>query len=515
MKRILSIAMLSVVLSVFLAIPAKAGEVSSVKNLVDAKGQFNKADWIDPTDKLTIEDGALVIPNDSTAEARVISKAFSTSNPSCETMVTVSANLQFTQLADGEKFILASGLQSVEAYSGENKNVEVEFTKQNGVSVGVTAYDESGEAVQVAAPKTCAGSINAPLAVKVEITTAKQIFVTVNNKQVISAELPVSGEGRVGVLQTGNCGAKVRDLTVLFAEYDRPENTDFTEDFETDIYNTNLFTLKFAAGKRTPAYLSVEEFEGSNVLRFKNSGLSYFGTKHLYSNFELTFDVPYFVRNTVTDEEGNTLELSTMFGVSFGDLERDYGDYVYGYAGSTDMVYFDNMHAISHNYTEDKFVVTYNDKGFFDTATNEGFSVRMKMVDGHYTLEMKALDATEFTKIAETDYNMRTGYIKFWTLGDGNVALDNIKLTNLDDSPNSIEVPFRGATISVSDYEYQEDEMVFKSATSGNEAGVPAWQIVSICLAAGAVVVVAVGAIVMTVQIQKKKKQTEVKENEK
>ena len=518
MKRILSIFILTILLTVAFEIPSKAGEVSTLSNLVGENGALNATDWFDPNDILKISDGTLVIPNESTGETRMISKVFSKADGICEELEQLLCDIEFTQLPEGEKFIFGFGLPSVEAYSGECGNVEVEFQNRNGLQVGIKAYDQNGDEHVVAEAKSCGGRVGAKLSVKVVITTEKQITVAVNEKEIVRGTLPVTGEGRVGVLQTGNCGARISNLRVKLTQYDRPENPEFIENFEEGIYNANLFTVKHLEGRRLPSALCVEEYEGSNVLRFRNTGLSYFGTKYTYSNFELTFDIPYFVRQFVRDEAGNVLEAPTMFGVSMGDTAKEFANYEYGYAGSTDLVYFESDYVYSHNQKPVLIQKQYSDMGFFDKNTNEGFSVQIRMVDGHLTVGMKALKEETFQVIAEADYeDMRTGYIKMWTLGDGNVAVDNIQLKNLDVDANVIEVPFKAALIEVTDYDYKEDKLTFMPDVKGEvkqEEGTPLRAIVTYTVI-GSLALLASSAVFMLVMIQrKKKKNVEVKEDE-
>lgn len=518
MKRILSIFMLTMLLVVSFELPSKAGEVSTISNLVGENGALNATDWFDPNDELKINDGMLVIPNESTVETRMISKVFSRSDSICEELEQLLCDVEFTQLPEGEKFIFGFGLPSVEAYSGESGNVEVEFSNKNGIRVGITTYDESGNAQEIAEPKACGVHVGSKVAVKIIIRTDKHIAVTVNGKEVLTGTLPVTGEGRVGLLQTGNCGAKISNLRVKFTQYDRPENPEFVETFEEGIYNNNLFIVKHVEGQRTPSALCVEEYEGSNVLRFRNTGLSYFGTKYTYSNFELTFDIPYFVRQFVRDETGNVLEAPTMFGVSMGDTAKEFANYEYGYAGSTDLIYFEADYVYSHNQKPVIIKEKYSDMGFFDKNTNEGFSIRIRMVDGHLTVGMKALEAEDFKVIAEADYeDMRTGYIKMWTLGDGNVAVDNIQIKNLDREANVIEVPFKAALIEVEDYVYQEEETVFMPEAKGESEEVKEepWKAIVTYTVIGSVSILAVSAILMLLMIQKKRKNSaEVKADE-
>lgn len=513
MKRILSFMVLTLMLVATCGIHAEAGEVSTALSIVDKNGNLNVTNWYDPNDELKITEGSLVIPKESTSETRIISKSFATPNEMCEIVAEISCDIKFTSLPDGKKFIIALGLASIESYSGDANNIEVEFSKKKGVSVGVVAYEQSGEATVVASPKKCASSIGNEMAVKVILKTNQQVSVFVNGTEVVSGKAPVSGGGRVGFLQTGNCGAVVDDLRVEYTQYDTPENTDFIETFEEGIYNNNLFTMKFAEGPRTPSYMAVEEYNGSNVLMYRNTGLCYLGTKHMYSNFELTFDIPYFERQVEKDEDGNMVKAPSMFAVSMGDASADFK--AWEYTGSTDLVLFLAENVFSYNHTPNKFNVEYPKMGFFDPNTDEGFSVLMKMVDGHFTLGIKSLGDEKFKIIAETDYeNFMTGYIKLWTTGDGNVAIDNVQIKNLDKTPNHIEVPFEPAVIEVSDFEYEKPELVFKeTANETSDTGAFQWETVLVYALIGCTSVLMVSAIAMLLIIQCKKRK-EVRENE-
>ena len=521
MKQKLSFLML-VVLSISLVIVSvpelqvQAGEMSKTISFRDENGQLNSTDWYDPNDSLEVVDGNLIIPNDSTADTRIISKTIATSDELREVVADVSCQLQFTKLPKGKKFVIALGLSNIEAYSGDAANIEVElFQEKNALMADIVAYEQANEATVVAETKKIGSSVKAKLDVRVLLKSNREISVSVNGTKVLSGTTPVSGDGRVGLLQTGNCGAKVSELTVGVTQYERPENPEFIETFEEGLYNKNLFVMKFAEGTIKPSYMVVEEYKGSNVLMYRNTGLSYLGTKYMYSNFELTFDVPFLLREEIKDEDGKIIATPSGFGVSIGDETLDINK-LWGYTDSVEFLFFSTNAVLSHNHTPAKFNTEYSKMGFYDESTNEGFSVRIEMVDGHLTLGMKALEAEKFRTVAEADYeNFRTGYIKFWTTVDGNVAIDNIQIKNLDKKPNTIEVPFESAVLEGSDYEYVEPEDVFVEegkAENKAEKHSDVKSMILICTLIGCVTILFVGVLVRFILVQKRKGR--VKENE-
>jgi hypothetical protein len=83
---------------------------------------------------------------------------------------------------------------------------------------------------------------------------------------------------------------------------------------------------------------------------------------------------------------------------------------------------------------------------------------------------IKALDGDKYDILAKTYYeDFRTGYVKIWSVNDANFAIDNFKITNLDDKGNVIDAGFQGATIIQDDFDYVPAEPVFRP-TEGAKA---------------------------------------------
>lgn len=507
MKAIKQIALLLVALLVIApVVPAQAGTVEKNSSLL-VDGQLNSTDWFDAEDGTYAEDGKLILPADEYANTRVISKIIAQEDTAYENMFEVSAKLKITELSENDRFIFAMGLDSIESFSEEAGNVEVEITNNNGsLQMGVTVYDENGEAKVIAEPKNMGVKLNSEFAMTVVATSDKTLTIAVNKKNVVRLSNVDGLTGRIGFLQTGNCSAEISACDVMFAQYDRPENPNISEDFETEVFNKNWFTTNFITSVRYPAYVAVEELEGNNVLMYHNAKLTYFGTKHTYSNFELTFDVPYYLRDQVKDENGNMVAAPTMeFVISLGDDAVDFNDF--GYATSTEAIRFtkDTVHGMNH--TPEKFRAQYSNRGYFDPASNDGFSVLIRMVDGHLEVGTKALNKEKFDIIAQADYeDFRAGYIKIWSVNDANFAIDNFKLTNLDDNANVIDTGFKGATITQSDFDYQPAELTFRPADQTKQETSSQWTPVVITAGAcvAAVLVSSVAAL-----CRKKKKQKE------
>lgn len=512
MKAIKKLALLLIALLVITPIvPAQAGTVEKDSSLI-VDGQLNSTDWFDAEDSTYTEDGKLIFPADNLGNTRVISKIIAQEDSAYQTMFTVSAKLQLAQLPENEKFIFAMGLDSIEAFQGEAGNIEIEITNNGKLQLGVVSYNAEGTAETLAAPQNIGVSLGDEFTLTVIATTDHQVKVSVNDGDVCKLTAEEDLQGRIGFMQTGNCSASITLCNANFTQYERPENPNISEDFETEIFNDNWFTTNFISSVRYPAYVAVEELEGNSVLMYHNAKLTYFGTKYAYSNFELTFDVPYYLRNMVKDENGNMTAAPTMeFVVSFGDDAVDFNGF--GYATSSEAIRFtkDTVHGMNHS--PEKFRAQYDNKGYFDPATNEGFSVMLRMTDGHLEVGMKALEDEKFDILAEADYeDFRTGYIKIWSVNDANFAIDNFKLTNLDKDADLIDTGFEGATILQEDFDYQPAEPVFRPVDQTGQKEPTNWM--PVIITGGACAATVVISIVIALCMKKNRKPKEDVQNE-
>ena len=121
---------------------------------------------------------------------------------------------------------------------------------------------------------------------------------------------------------------------------------------------------------------------------------------------------------------------------------------------------------------------------------------------------MKALDAEKFDMIAAADYeDFRTGYIKIWSVNDGNFEVDNIQITNLDDNANLADVEFQSAAFVSEDYDYQPSELVFRPQdqinTKQNNTNSLNWQ--PVIIAGFVSVAIILCAVIVSVCLKKNK----------
>lgn len=460
-KRMAYALLIAVLLSVFQGTPmeAEAGVGATTLNNKTLEGNY----WNNPENDVVVNEGVLVFPNESTEYTRFITKTTAQKEEGLPSLVKMSASLKFNKLPAGKSFILAFGLSGVEALPAEANNVEVTFANNNGIKLSVIAYDENGTAVTVVAPKSCGMTLKQAATVGVNISTDRKISVSVNGSNVGSGTLPVSAEGRVGFLQTGECGAEISNLEVALYKYDRPENSEIREDFEKGAMDVSVLTSRAIDMHYVfPRGVIVEEHNGSQVLKFKNTYAAYVGTTHTYSNFEMTFDVPYIQTEATYAEDGTLMERAqTSLTVSFGGEQADW-DVTGGWKKAADAIVFANKSVYSYNNKEE--LRTTLEESYLSNEKKEGFSIKLSVIDGVVTTAMKWMKEEKYQTVLT--YEMRngtpTGYIHIWATTAGQSAIDNLKIKNLDESPNLIATKYQSGKWEVpEDYAYEPVERVY------------------------------------------------------
>ena len=415
--------------------------------------------WNNPDNDITIKQNAIVFENTSSEFTRVITKTAVKATAEMEELVKAEATMQFTSLPKDETFAIALGVKKIESLQGDIGNVEVGFTNNGGLNASVIYYNEDGDAEVLVGAKKC-GSLTGKNSVEVVVTTSKMLTLTVNGKKICAVELPVSGEGRIGFVQTGSCGTRLSNIKIVSHLYDSPENCDIYEDFENGDFNANLITAKMRGASYVcwPSGTAIEEYNGSKVFKTTNAGETYIGTKYTYSNFEISFDVPFLQRQNVLDEDGNQVTaMSNRFGISYGGTASDF-DYT-GYTDAvTDVIWFNTNSTIASMKTAQTVNVAALGYPFFRKDCDKGFSIKMTMQDSVVTVYMKWMDENQYKEVFKYQTSSMTpnGYLHIWSDGPSNIAIDNLKIVNKDLSPKLTNVEFKTSVIDgPGDFDYQ------------------------------------------------------------
>lgn len=468
--------------------------------------------WRNPEKDVVVEEEKLIFPESSTEYTRFISKTSAEIDENFSNLVNMSADVKFNQLPAGKSFILAFGLSSIEAVAGQAKNVEVAFTNASGIKCSIKAYNDNGEEVNIVSAKACGISLKKTAKVQVTITTDSIIKVSVNGNTLGTGKLPVTGEGRVGFLQTGECAAEIANLEVTRYSYERPENANVYEDFEKGTMDVSVLTAKVIDTlTAAPRGQSVEQYNGNWVLATRNTGVSYIGTVYQYSNFEMSFDVPYMDRTTEYSEEGELVKQGqTSFTVSMGGELSDW-DVTGGWKKAAEAIVFAGSSIYSYNDSEG-IKGEFTEKYF--STPDRGASVKIRVVDGDVTVGIKWMDESTYHTVLsyQLKRGVPNGYLHIWTTSIGQYAIDNLKIENLDENPNLIETEYQSGKIEVpQDVEYEQMERVYDAAKETEDKEGLSWYwliVVSAVVVAEALVICAF----LTRKKNKKRKEALVNE---
>lgn len=520
--RILSFLLATlIVMSATYSIPVMAGMERTTVSFMDNAGDLNKAEWHSTDPSIVCKNKTLYIPEESsTGDTKLITKKAASITASDE-VIGVDTSFRITSLPQGQRLVLGLGLSSVEPSLGESGNVEISFANEGGIVVSVKAYGEAGEQV-ILKNKKSGSSLNKTIHVEATILSQGVLNLELNGSSVCKAQLPVDGSGRFGIMQTGSCGVEFTKLLVNYSNYATPENTNIVEDFENGELNSNVLCAKIstAANNLPTAYSAIEDYNGSKVLMFHNAGLGWICTLYPYSNFELVFDVPYFQHQNVYDEKG-TLELiaSNFVCVSFGEeIPISTG---YSCVDATDMWAFGTSSA--HSEVRKTFETSYDTIGCSnicgDTDKNQGYTVKMTMIDGVMTGQIKPLSGGSFKTVATQKYDTyRGGYVYIWSMEQGNFAIDNLKITNMDKGAKLIDVEYESSLITAEDYVPTEEEqqLVFRETEvveDTQQKKMSGELLFFLCCVGGAVILIGVGTGVIITSKQKRKREGMIDEN--
>lgn len=489
----------------FFPITALAGASYNTLDNTSFQDSISNADWNNPAGDVYSENNRLVFPETSTGDTKLITKAAVKVNKMLTNMFDADYRMQIQKLPAGEEFVLACGLSSIEGAIGNEGNVEIVLLNNGGIQAEVRAYETEGEAVQLLEPISLGISEGDSIHVEMDLTTKQHYTVKLNGKEIFDGEIPVTGAGRLGFLQTGKCHVVVSDVRIGVYSYDRPENCNVEEHFDDGGYNKALLTnTMYTPDKYFPLSISVEKYNDDYVLMHRNSGLSYISTKYQYSNFEISFDIPYWQRKDIIDEEGNIVTpKSGWIGVTYGDEAIEQIGWVY--VDAPDMIYFTNSSQVQSLRGENRVLADLaNTKyDFFAEEETRGFSVKIKLVDAHLDVAVKWMEESEYETVAsyELPYgNTPTGYIHIWGCEPNNFAIDNLVIKNLDEDPNLIETEVVRTNVEVpADYSYEHEKVVYRDQSNFQ------WYILIPCTAAASILWI---AITLVVKRYKNRKET-------
>lgn len=470
-----------------------AGSSDIVINNESTTDSLNASVWNIPSGDLVIEQGKILFPESSTVDSRVIAVNKIKANGYYDELFNMNCNFVLKKISDGQRFVIGLALDAADSYCEEADSIEIYFENKGGLKVGVRSYDENGKAQDLVAAQSCGASLGKNINVSINASSEMQLKIQVNGKTIYNAVSPVDLEGRIGFLQTGSVEAVVNTVEVVAHKYDRPENANTIEDFESGSIDENRFYSGLQSSRYAHCGASVEEIDGNKVFLFKNAGSAFLSTVHDFSNFECTFDVPYMQNVDVVDEDGKVTQPKTSaFVLAIGGIPCRKAHYAYHDSADAIVIEADKAYTLQSGQK-----VYFDANKYYVVEENKGPSVRLSVIDKVITLSFKLLNSDQYEEIMSYQLGDYTplGQVQFWSNAWTTVAIDNLVITNKDQDPNVLElekVPF--VMQGTEDWVYEPMEVVYKEVDD-TTTGL-GWNALLIAAGASAVVIIATCSIV-------------------
>ena len=454
------------------AVTAKAGssEVYIVSSTSIDATSINSGDF-SITGKVAAENGKAKFNALSEKEKLTTkTKAFNLKEYGVKTLLDLSSTLNFSSFAENGNFSIAFGLNSLRSETGAEDSFAVNVSYDSGkkkFSVGVSEYTASGENAVYSPMIIGAMQINRDVVFKVYVDTDRNLTVSVKpagasaeTKLVSECKLSVNPEGFISYISNGRNEITLSDPAILVYNYDAPETIDYTETFDNNGYNSNVFYSASTASPITPSSLSVE----NGALRFKNTAAAYISTRYKYSNFELSFDITDMARTATFDDNGNVVSLiNSWFGIAFGvnsidetpDTTTRYSTWLQlgrVVPGVENFVKPANVHYMLwdnngnwNNVTDPQYMTDFNP--WSTKYDGEVINVKFAVTDGLVELFMKIDGDPDWGEPYFTyDFGkVKTGYVRIFTAGNtgietkgieyndvGNFTIDNLSIKDTD-----------------------------------------------------------------------------------
>ena len=422
-----------------------------------------------------------------------------------ETCLKGTLTIKVKDTLDGE-FYLGFGL--ARPYSAVDSASAICLYNDNG-AVGVKVQNFAGEQAGVVYTAPTTYAYGEEMIISFDIFSAGTMMLEINGQKLLNYDnqTKVASTGYFGFGQSAASSVEIYNAEVRAATYDRPTNSNIDETFSDGFNAALLYSEGGASGYYTPEKVVCED----GVLKFSNVTVTgYISTRHEYSNFSMTYDIPHIQRVAEKDAEGNIITPATNWmGISIGCSTVKTNSAV----AIAQSLFFYMMPiyesgsmscVLLNNYKVLKIDSISGDKNFFavengvdGNGQERTVNLKVEMIDGILQVFSKYENepASRYAKIFE--YNLGytpMGYVQIWGYGDtfsyvqnnienglesycANFWIDNLKIENKDVEPNLVEVGFQSSKFpEVSDYVYVDRwdnraETIFKADAPVQEEG--------------------------------------------
>ena len=439
---------------------------------------------------ISVVDGDLFFNDKSTSDNMLINYTEVQRSQNIKNTFYINFNLNLKTFSENKQFGLAYGLENFISTIGSPKSSFIYFEKiGSNYFVGINTYDEKGNEQKILDKTQLKNTVNVNN-ILVEVTILNDNSITLSiDKEVYFISTPTEKVGRVeGLIGFGQVGAGVKNieneiyvkfnqLTNLY--YDTPTAPrESLATFDNDEFNKNEW---YVFNRRVNGSRGIVVEDG--VLFFDGAGeTSMFSTKHIYSNFELIFDV-YGAKNT--PDENGPFGASNVLCIAFGDGFAAYDENPSPVKNGTFFAFDAGRDEETGKRNRDTYAyISFDGKntevirdipakyGFFNEDFDPTTKVRIciTVIDGVLEIKMKLATEIEYETIythVYPNYYTPSGCIRLMANHNNlryvkynmptNLKVDDIRLYNFDVDPSVSEVEFvSNKTKEIPDYYYED-----------------------------------------------------------
>ena len=507
MKRKAKISLILALSMLITCIPITTyvGNAGSIKSYTTLTSGLSFTNWY-YTDDIgeAFTDGIIVFGEQSNRVSRIISnkKVNNMKSSGKEEWMNAEITLKITDAPEGKRFGLAFGLNNPSArICSENSNFLYFTAADGGLKVGLSKFDNDGAETSLFTSQTAVCQVGEDINLLLRIDVQGKVEISINGtKMLVDQTVTVNADGYVGFGQDGKFNAQISSVSVMAYENSTPLNCDIFEVFNGG-YNANLIYTYGVTGYNAPSYAKVEDGKfvflntgsnkdvsfsvidnssGQNVsYNYFYDKSSYLSTRYAYSNVDLSFDLQ-FVGNGAEDTSGFSLILGRDEPEETGSfLKLEAEKLAKGIKQDLWEIRFtksdksrvgDGVTAFIELYNGKKLVdkVTLDDKDnlFSDANYGKKVGVWAQMIDGKLTVWFKIDGQNFFRKVYQADLlDTPNGCVQIRANGSpkkaifstlGNMAIDNLSVTNFDLDAKKQAVTFRTNVWDTSDFEYED-----------------------------------------------------------
>lgn len=437
-------------------------------------GSINQGTWF--LRGVTYGNNSMLFGENSTADTRAASKIRfeNLKEFGFENCLTFELTLKFTSISENARFLICFGMDRPTSAVGGASATSIAFRAEGEeIFAGVIAHGSEQEQM-VAFTSFPDNGFGKEIKVTGAVHSDGGLLLNVNGKSLGAGVEGFSTEGYLGFGQTGNTVTEITDVSIIANTYDRPENTEASVNFDNGEYNANEWYSSAMAGYFKPTSLAIED----GALYFQNVSESSLSTLHKYSNFEMTFDVPYIQRTAEFGEAGDLLTpVSGWIGISMGAQSKNGGSadaintatFLYIEGGlSADRKSSTETNVVLMSYGSvvktEKLPETHHFWSATLAETNGSMQVKLRVEDGTLQIWLKWTSDEEYYSVFEYELGYTPlGLIQIWGMGHtegtglqmveqgqnpleimaGNFKIDNIKISNLDVRKMIVTVDFK------------------------------------------------------------------------